>query len=169
MGSEQEPAITVASSAGVGFLVGLERERNPTAKAGVRTFTLIAVLGTLCALLAGATSSGWILGVGAAVVGASITTAYALDRSSSSVDFGTTTVVAAILVFTLGAVNDHGNRTLTVAVGVATTVVLHFKAEIEGFSHRLTPQDIRSALQFAVLSAVVLPLLPNQPLGPYGA
>jgi len=37
-------ALTFAVSAGIGLLVGIERERKPTAKAGLRTFTLIALL-----------------------------------------------------------------------------------------------------------------------------
>ena len=54
--------LTFSVSAAIGLLVGLERERKPSAKAGVRTFTLIALLGSLCALLAEATDSAWTLG-----------------------------------------------------------------------------------------------------------
>ena len=83
-------------------------------------------------------------------------------------DAGTTTVVAAIAVFFLGAANYYGYRTLAVALGVGITVLLYFKAELEGFSQKLTGQDIRSMLQFAVLTAVILPLLPDRSFGPYG-
>jgi len=48
------------------------------------------------------------------------------------------------------------------------TVLLYFKTELEQFSQKLTAQDIRSMLQFAVLSAVILPLLPDRAFGPYG-
>ena len=146
--------LTFGLSAGVGLLVGLERERNPTSKAGVRTFTLIAVFGTLCALVSEATSGGWMLGAGALVIGASLITAYALDRKAAVDDFGTTTVVAALVVFALGAVNHYGHRVLTVSIGVGMTVLLYYKAELEGFSKNLTRKELRSALQFAVLSAV---------------
>ena len=54
------------------------------------------------------------------------------------------------------------------ALGVGMTVLLYFKAELEGFSQKLTAQDIRSMLQFAVLTAVILPLLPDRSFGPYG-
>ena len=57
--------LTFAVSAAIGLLVGLERERKPSAKAGVRTFTLIALLGSLAALLDEATESAWALGAGA--------------------------------------------------------------------------------------------------------
>jgi uncharacterized membrane protein (DUF4010 family) len=160
--------VTIALSAGIGLLVGLERERKPSPKAGVRTFALIAVLGTLAALLEERTGATWLLGVGALCVTGALVAAYLQDPAAVRDDAGTTTVVAAIAVFLVGAVNYYGYRTLAVALGVGITVLLYFKAEIEGFSHKLTGQDIRSMLQFAVLTAVVLPLLPDRSFGPYG-
>jgi len=160
--------LSFALSAGIGLLVGLERERKPSAKAGVRTFALIAVLGSLAALLTEATGSAWTLGAGALCVTGALVAAYLQDPGSVRDDAGTTTVVAAIAVFFLGAANYYGYRTLAVALGVGMTVLLYFKAELEGFSHKLTGQDIRSMLQFAVLTAVILPLLPDRSFGPYG-
>jgi uncharacterized membrane protein (DUF4010 family) len=160
--------LAFAVSAAIGLLVGLERERKPSAKAGVRTFTLIALLGTLAALLDEATGSEWALAAGAVCVTATLVAAYVHDRETVRDDSGTTTVVAALAVFFLGAMNYHGYRLPAVALGVAITVLLYFKAEIEGFSHKLTGQDVRSMLQFAVLTAVILPLLPDRAFGPYG-
>lgn len=160
--------LTFAVSAGIGLLVGLERERKPSAKAGVRTFTLIALLGTLAALLDEATASAWVMAAGAVCVTGTLVAAYLNDRTAVHDDSGTTTVVAALVVFFLGAINFHGYRLPAVALGVAVTVLLYFKAELEGFSHKLTAQDVRSMLQFAVLTAVILPLLPDRAFGPYG-
>jgi len=160
--------LTFLVSAAVGLLVGLERERKPSAKAGVRTFTLIALLGSLSALLAEATDSAWTLGAGAVAVTGALVAAYLQDRESVKDDSGTTTVMAALVVFFLGAINYYGYRTPAVALGVGITVLLYFKAEIEGFSHNLTATDLRSMLQFAVLTAVILPLLPDRAFGPYG-
>jgi len=168
MGQTLELVLTFAVSAGIGLLVGLERERKPTAKAGVRTFTLIAILGTLSGLLTNATGSAWSLGVGALCVAATLIAAYLQDKETISDDSGTTTVVAAIVVFFLGAANYFGYRTVAAALGVGMTVLLYFKPELEGFSQKLTGQDVRSMLQFAVLTAVVLPLLPDRTFGPYG-
>ena len=160
--------VSFALSAGIGLLVGLERERKPSAKAGVRTFALIAVLGSLAALLTEATGSAWALGAGAVCVTGALVAAYLQDRESIHDDSGTTTVMAAIAVFFLGAVNYYGYNILAVALGVGMTALLYFKAELEGFSQKLTGQDIRSMLQFAVLTAVILPLLPDRSFGPYG-
>jgi uncharacterized membrane protein (DUF4010 family) len=159
--------LTFGVSAGIGLLVGLERERKPTAKAGVRTFTLIALLGSLAALLTEATGSAWALGAGALAVTGTLVAAYLQDPESVRDDSGTTTVVAALAVFFLGATNYYGYRIPAVALGVGITVLLYFKAEIEGFSQKLTGQDVRSMLQFAVLTAVILPLLPDRAFGPY--
>ena len=57
----------VAIALGLGLLVGLQRERVQSPLAGIRTFALITVLGTVCALL-GLTFSGWIVGLGAVAV-----------------------------------------------------------------------------------------------------
>ena len=160
--------LTFGVSAGIGLLVGLERERKPSAKAGVRTFTLIALLGSLAALLTEATGSAWAVGAGAIAVTGTLVAAYLHDPEAVRDDSGTTTVVAALAVFFLGAINYYGYRTPAVALGVGITVLLYFKAEIEGFSHKLTGQDVRSMLQFAVLTAVILPLLPDRAFGPYG-
>jgi uncharacterized membrane protein (DUF4010 family) len=160
--------VTFALSTGIGLLVGLERERNPAAKAGVRTFALIAILGTLGGLLGEAMDSAWPAAAGALAVGAALIAAQVRDPATIREDSGTTTVVAALVVFFLGAINFHGYRVVAVALGIAMTVLLHFKAELEQFSQKLTPQEIRSMLQFAALSAVVLPLLPDRPYGPYG-
>src|SRR5512140_1875025 len=116
--------LTFGVSAAIGFLVGLERERKPTAKAGVRTFTLIAMAGSLAALLTEATGSAWALGTGALAVTGTLVAAYLQDRETVRDDSGTATVMAALVVFFLGGVNYYGYRTPAVALGVGITVRL---------------------------------------------
>lgn len=168
MDSTVDLLLTCALSTGIGLLVGLERERSPTAKAGVRTFALIAVLGTITTVLGTATGSTWPLAAGALAVAATLIAAHVRDATTLADDSGTTTVIAALVVYFLGALNAEGHYLPAAALGVGMTALLHFKGELEGFSQRLTAQDIRSILQFAVLSAVILPLLPDRPFGPYG-
>jgi uncharacterized membrane protein (DUF4010 family) len=158
----------LAVSAGIGLLVGIERERKPRAKAGLRTFALIAVFGTLTALLAQETQSGWLLALGIVAVAAPLIAAYHADPDTRADDSGTTTTIAALVVYCLGAAIQFGYREPAVAVGVLMTALLHFKVELEGVAQRLTPTDMRSMLQFAAVSAVVLPMAPNAPYGPYG-
>lgn len=156
------------TSLAIGLLIGLERERRRSAKAGLRTFALVALLGTLSGMLAEQTDSGWILAGGLLAVGAMIIAAY-INQPDDAGDPGTTSVVAILVCYCLGAAVWYGYGTLAVMLGIATTVLLYFKAELHGISHRLTPKDLISILQFAVLSFVILPILPDRNYGPYEA
>lgn len=147
--------------------MGLERERNPTAKAGLRTFPLVAMLGTLSALLAQKAGSPLVLAAGLLVVGAFIIAAYA--RETDDDDPGTTTVAALLVCYVLGAAIWYGYGTVSVMLGIGTTVLLYFKPELHGISESLSRRDLLSILQFAVLTFVVLPILPDQEFGPYNA
>ncbi len=55
-----------------------------------------------------------------------------------------------------------------VMLTIITVILLYFKAELSGLTQRLTRRDLISMLQFAVLTLIVLPILPNQSYGPYG-
>ena len=156
------------TSLAIGLLIGLERERRSSAKAGLRTFALVALLGTLSSLLAEKTGSGWILSAGLLSVGAMIIAAY-INRPDDAGDSGTTSVVAILVCFCLGAAVWFGYGTLAVMLGIATTVLLYFKAELHGLSSQLTSKDLISILQFAVLTFVILPILPDRNYGPYEA
>lgn len=156
------------TSMAIGLLIGLERERRSSAKAGLRTFALVALLGTLSGLLAEKTGSGWILSAGLLSVGAMIIAAY-INRPDDAGDPGTTSVVAILVCYCLGAAVWFGYGTLAVMLGIATTVLLYFKAELHGLSSQLTSKDLISILQFAVLSFVILPILPDRNYGPYEA
>ncbi len=157
------------TSLAIGLLIGLERERHPLARAGVRTFALIALAGSLAAMVANAGETGWIVVVGLAVVATALIGAYLADPASAADDFGTTTVVTALVTYLLGVAVWHGFAGIAAAIAIVVTALLHFKPELEGFSRQLSPQDVRGTLQFAVLSFVVLPLVPDHGYGPYGA
>jgi uncharacterized membrane protein (DUF4010 family) len=153
---------------GIGLLIGLERERNPSAKAGLRTFAIVGVFGALCGALAQHLDSYWLVGVGMVLVGLMIISAYLEERAAEE-DPGTTTSAALLVCFTLGAAATLGFRQIAVMLGVITTVLLYFKTELAGIARRLERRDLLSVLQFAVLSFVILPVLPDETFGPYGA
>lgn len=155
---------TFATSLALGLLIGLERERNPNAKAGLRTFALTALLGTLAALLADKTGSPWFLAAALVGVAGFILTAY---LGNGETEPGTTTQVALLVCFGLGAMVWYGEQTLAIMLAIVTTALLYFKTELEGISKSLTRRDLVSMLQFAVVTFIVLPILPNQNFGPY--
>jgi uncharacterized membrane protein (DUF4010 family) len=157
-----------AKSASIGLLVGLERERHPESKAGLRTFTLIALAGTLFACIGQQAGAPWSVAAGLLVVGGMLIAAYGRDGAGAA-DPGTTTVAAAVVTYGLGAMLWYGQTTLAIALAVATTALLYFRAELHGVTQRLSRRDMVSFLQFAVLAFVLLPVLPDETLGPYGA
>ena len=109
MVEELDWAWSLATSAGLGLLVGLERERHPRTKAGLRTFALIALLGCLVTLLGGELRSAWIVAAAMVLVGGAVAAAYIVDPDTKVDDSGTTTIVAALLVFALGALVALGH------------------------------------------------------------
>jgi len=152
----------------IGLLMGLERERNPAAKAGLRTFALTALLGVLAAHLATALGDLWLIAVGLFLVGAMMIAAY-LQSPPQDGDPGTTTVAALMLCYGLGVMVWHDEIQLAVMLGIASTMLLYFKPELRGLSQHMTRRDLLSMLQFAVLALIILPLLPDRNYGPYGA
>lgn len=156
------------TSLAIGLLIGLERERNPSAKAGLRTFALVSLLGTLVALIADKVGAPWLLIGGLLAVAAMIVASY-LNTSTENTDPGTTTVTALLISYLLGILVWIGYSKLAVMLAIATTALLYFKPELQGLTQRLTRKDLVSVLQFCVLSFVILPILPDQNYGPYEA
>jgi len=164
------------TSLAIGLLIGLERERTPSAKAGLRTFALVAIFGTLSALLTTKLGSPWMLIAGLLAVAGMIIAAYhnnpieplrqAQDREN---DPGTTTVIALLLCYGLGAMIWYGLAKLAVMLAIGVTALLYFKPELRGMSQRLKRSDLIAVLQFSVLTFIVLPILPDQSYGPYNA
>ena len=152
----------------IGLLMGLERERNPAAKAGLRTFALTALLGVLAAHLATTLDEMWLVAVGLLLVGAMMIAAY-LQSPPQDGDPGTTTVAALMVCYGLGVMVWHDEIQLAVMLGIASTMLLYFKPELRGLSQHMTRRDLLSMLQFAVLTLIILPLLPDRNYGPYGA
>lgn len=162
------PVEAFATALGIGLLIGMERARRPDASAGLRTFALVAMLGCLFALLGEKTGGPWLLAVGLLVISGSMV-ASNFSAQQEEQYRGFTSEAAIIVTYGLGAAVWFGYSTLAVMLAITTTVLLYFKAELRQFSERTTPKDINSILQFAVLSLVILPILPSEDFGPYNA
>lgn len=167
-GSGIEALPQFLTSLAIGLLIGLERERTPSAKAGLRTFALVALFGTLSALLSTKLGSPWLLIAGLLAVAGMIIAAY-LNNPSEEHDPGTTTVIALLLCYGLGAMIWYGYADLAIMLAIAVTALLYFKPELRGLSQKLTRRDLVAVLQFSVLTFIVLPILPDRNYGPYDA
>lgn len=171
---ETLPLVAAAKSVSVallvGLLIGLDRERSEKRDVlrrlgGVRTFPLIALMGAMGSLLY--TAMGiWPLVLAFVAVTAVVVVAYARN---SLHDVGATTEMAALVTFVLGVFAGQGALLLSAAIGVTVAVLLVAKVKLEAFSRALTQEEINATLELAVISAIVLPLLPNRGFGPYEA
>ena len=152
----------LASAAGCGLLMGIERERRKgagpdRALAGVRSFTLAAIGGATAAL----TGIPALMAVGAALVAALTVVAYARDRSG---DPGVTTEIALLLAYLIG-VTCARDQLLAAALAVVVTGVLALRDTLHQFANQwLQPGEVRSGLILAALALLVYPLAPDTPL-----
>lgn len=149
---------------GLGLMIGVEREREVRdAFAGIRTFPLIALLGCAAGLL-NDHFSHWSFAITFVIVAAFVLASYVLTGSASAP--GITTEIASLLVFLFGTLSWWQMPELAAALAVLTTLLLASKKWLENLSLRIGTQDITAALQFAVITLIVLPILPDQTFGP---
>jgi len=155
----------------VGILVGLERERAEARKerplfAGIRTFPLIALAGAIPMLLPAPTGLALLVTTSIAI---GVVAVVSYVRSSAEGKIGATTEIAALATFLLGALAGVGQLTVAAAAGVAIAVLLAAKPPLERFSKALTTEEVSAALELAVITVIVLPLLPDRGYGPWNA
>lgn len=159
-----DPATTglwqaVGIALAIGLLVGSERERSKASPAGVRTYALVALVGNLATLLP--TALGVLLLAGIALL---VLVSYAASRAT---DPGMTSEVALLATAALGALTGS-LPALAVGAAVAMVVLLASKETLHHFlRERVTEKERNDALKFFVAAFVVLPLLPEDGLGPY--
>ena len=146
----------------IGLMLGLERERSHHRRlpAGSRSFALLSLVGAIAASF-----DQWAVAAGLAAVGAVLALAYA--RTSED-DPGTTTTIAGLAAYMLGAL-AFSRPALAVALAVVVAVLLVSKTHIHRFAREIISEvELEDAIKFLVVAFVILPLLPDQALGPYG-
>jgi uncharacterized membrane protein (DUF4010 family) len=156
----------------IGALIGLEREYHYRLKgehgfAGLRTFMFFSVLGNLATWISFRTHP-IVLPIG--FIGLIFLLSVTHFRGAAKErDRGMTTEVAALLTFLLGCLVAVGEIVVAVALGVVIAALLSAKPTFLRWVEKLTPEDIYTTLKFAVITFVVLPILPDRAYGPLGA
>ncbi len=150
---------------GLGLLVGMQRERTDSHLAGIRTFPLITMLGTVAGLLA-LRFGGWVVAAGLLSL-AAIVIFSNRARADLPPDPGITTEVATLLMFGVGAYLVPGYASVAVALVGTVAVLLHLKPEMHAFARRVGDKDFKAIMQFVLVTLVILPVLPNREYGPY--
>jgi len=153
----------------VGLLIGVDRERAEERKArkqfaGIRTFALIALVGAALALVHTQTGP-WPLVLSLGAVASLALVSYRASVGAGQI--GATTEIAALATFVLGTLAELGQMRVAGAIGVVVAVLLVSKPRLERFSRAISPAELTAALELAVISAIVLPLLPDQGYGPW--
>jgi len=153
----------------LGFLIGLERERKRETQgsifAGIRTFPLIALFGAIVGTLT-QTVSPWVL-VGS-FVPVAVLIALAYWRETVGAKVGGTTQFAVLVAFGLGVLAGYGSFVAALAGAVITTGMLSLRTELRRLAGAVSQEDLFAVVQFAVVSLVILPLVPNETFGPWG-
>jgi uncharacterized membrane protein (DUF4010 family) len=159
--------LNLGISLGLGLLVGLQREHAAASRlAGIRTFPLVTILGTVCGLLS-QSFGGWIVALGLMAIAALIVSGNIVETSSGVADPGLTTEVALLLMYAVGAYLPIGSREVAVTIGGGVAVLLHWKILLHQTTSRLEENDLKQVMQFVLLSMVILPVLPDKAYGPY--
>ena len=165
-----EPSTLLLEKLGIalllGLLVGLQREHVKHGMAGLRTFPLITVLGTVAATL-GLSFGGWIVAAALlGLVGVLIFPNMVRLRSKDP-DPGITTDVAVLVMYCVGALLAIDRMMpVGIAVGGGVAVLLQFKPELHGLAARLGDADLKAIMQFVLIACIILPVLPHGEFGP---
>lgn len=154
----------MAIAVGLGLLIGLQREWADNRVAGIRTFSMIALLGFFAGHLSGEIGA-WLVPAGMIALGAVVVSARFSPGQGESP--GTTTQVAGLVVYlsTVGLALNHVTEAV-MSCG-CLMVLLQSKGWLHEAIRRMGQQDVQAATQLALIGLVILPVLPNQTFGPY--
>jgi uncharacterized membrane protein (DUF4010 family) len=158
-----------AVALGLGMLIGLERERTQSRErtfAGARTFSLVALLGALTVFTAEQSGLPWIIGLGFLAVVALVVVAYFVTAQAG--DIGSTTETSVLITFLIGSLCAWDQAGIAGAIAVVTMLLLALKGWLHNLATRIEPSDVEATLKFAIITLIILPLLPNTDYGPAG-
>lgn len=164
-----DPAIYVqfGISVGLGLLVGLQRQWGSQHVAGLRTFGMITVLGTICARLA-LVYGGWIVAAGLLVVAMMVIVGSVMKVRTGQIEPGLTTEIAAMVMYGVGAMVVFESYIPAIMVGGGVAVLLQFKKRMHRIIGEFGEADLRAIMQLVLIAMVILPILPDKGYGPYG-
>lgn len=163
----------LAVALAIGLLVGIERgwqERDVRAggrTAGVRTYALIGLLGGLGGYLQPMTGSAFPIAL--LLMTGAVFALFKRQEAAEDEDYSVTGIIAALVVFALGALAVLGDQAVAAAAGVVTAALLAARTRLHGFLRRLTWVELRSALVLLAMTLVALPLLPDRTVDPWDA
>ncbi len=173
MSPELDIVWKLLSALGVGLLIGTERgwygrkEDEGDRVAGIRTFSLVGLLGGICASLI-PYAGEWVLGVAFISFTALVIASYIFEiKMQGNEDIGITTEVALLLTFSLGAWAALGFQMEALGSAVAVIALLSLKPVLHDWLQKIDVEVIYAGIKLLIISVIMLPLLPNQGYGPW--
>ena len=166
-------ALRLALALAIGFVIGLERgwhersEKEGQRAAGLRTFSLLGLLGGVFGALS-LDGDRILLSAGFATTGLALA-AFMWRGGQEHKDLSATSLIAALLAFTLGVLAVLGDSRVAAGAGVVTVAILAHKRALHGWLEHLTWVELRSGLLLAAMTFIALPLLPGRAVDPWGA
>jgi uncharacterized membrane protein (DUF4010 family) len=162
-----EYLISLLVALGIGLIIGLEREFRLLSEkdtfAGIRTFPLTAVFGTVLATT-GKSFGPWLVVVSVFAFVVMVASAYYVRSRSGHV--GITTEISLVITLVLGIMCGTGLMKEAVAAAVVTATLLSLKGMLRQFISRITEEELFAFIKFTVLSMLLLPFLPDKGYGP---
>ncbi|MFT4830572.1 MAG: uncharacterized membrane protein (DUF4010 family) [Psychroserpens sp.] len=167
--TEMEFLYRMLVAAGIGFVLGLEREFSKHSEkeelfAGIRTFTIVSLFGFIAALLSFILNE-WVFAIGFFGVVFLVAIAYWIDASKGKT--GGTTEFATIFTYLLGGLTLMGFLTESLAFMVIVVVILSLKIKLKSIIGQLTQEEIYAFVRFVVIALLILPFLPDKNYGPF--
>ncbi len=173
MTAEIESLYFLLVALAIGLMIGVERgwqERDSQEGqriAGVRTYGLIGLLGGVFGML-GELFGPLVLGLGFLALSLVVGSIFLIKQHRDG-EWGITSLVAAMLVFVLGALATSGAITQAAAAAVVTVLLLSYKPQLHGLISQLQLEELRAGIKLLLISVVMLPVLPDQGYGPWEA
>lgn len=159
-------------SLAIGLLVGLERgwrsrdEEDHQRAAGFRTFAISGLLGGVSGAI-GLNAGGIVVGLVFLGFAGAFSAFHWLEARADG-NLSVTSVVAGMLTFLLGAMAVMGEQSAAIAGAVALTGMLALREALHRWVASLTWEEIRAVLILLAMSFLLLPVLPNRTIDPWG-
>jgi uncharacterized membrane protein (DUF4010 family) len=154
---------------GLGMLIGFERERTRKDRetfAGVRTFALVSLFGALSVYAGELSGLPWIVGLMFVGILALVISSYQVTAKKGEI--GSTTEVSVLITFFVGCLCVWNEVGIAGAITVITMLLLALKGWLHGLASRIEPSDVEATLKFAIITLLILPLVPDTNFGPAG-
>ncbi len=156
-------------SLALGGLIGIERQKTKKGfPAGIRTLAFISLLGMMSAFISYEIGSNYFLIASFILIFSLIIVGYGVSFKTQNF-FGFTSTIVIFLTFLVGVISYYDEYYyFAVALAIIISILLTQKTRIHALVENIKDNEIFDALKFGIVAFVILPLLPNAEIDPWG-